>query len=203
MRTKAIRRIVYPLIFAIIIISVALYLGSKYGAEYLIYVKKPSRVDSIYVFCGGLNEYLWRMEAAADAFKQFNAKEILLTDDRNIGPWIPDLQNNLTFVQRGKRKLIQLGIPEEKILILPGIVRGTIWEARILKKYFLTHPTHSLLIVTSPFHLRRAYWSVRKSLGSTCDIYTSTFPLESHKDTLSFHYVLTEYIKLLYYRMVF
>lgn len=197
------RRVVYSLILAIVTISIALSLGSKYCAEYLIYIKKPSQVDSIYVFCGNLDEYLWRIETAADAFKQFNSKEILLSDDRNIGPWVPELQKNLTSVERGKRTLIQLGIPEEKILILPGNFEGTIGEARILQKYLLTHPTNSLLIVTSPFHLRRAYWSVQKRVNSALDIYTYTFSLESHKQTLSFHYVFTEYIKLLYYRLAF
>lgn len=203
MPANVIRRIAYALIFAIVTISIALYLGSKYSAEYLIYIKKPSQVDSIYVFCGNLDEYLWRIDAAADAFKKYNAKEILLSDDRNIGPWVPELQKNLTSVERGKRRLIQLGIPQEKILILPGHVAGTIGEARILQKYLSTHPTDSLLIVTSPYHLRRAYWSVRKNLNSTVDIYTHTFPLERHKEILSLPYFLTEYIKLLYYYLAF
>jgi uncharacterized SAM-binding protein YcdF (DUF218 family) len=203
MPTIVIRRIAYPLIFAIVTISIALSLGSKYFAEYLIYIKKPSQVDSIYVFCGNLDEYLWRIEAAADAFKQFNAKEILLSDDRNIGPWVPELQKNLTFVERGKRRLIQLGIPGKNVLILPGNFSGTIGEARILKKYLLTHPTNSLLIVTSPYHLRRAHWSVRKSLNSALDIYTYTYSLKIHKETLFSPYVLTEYIKLFYYRLAF
>jgi len=193
------RRIAYALIFAIVTISIALSLGSKYCAEYLIYVKKPSQVDSIYVFCGNLDEYLLRIEAAADAFTQFNAKEILLSDDRNIGPWVPELQKNLTFVERGKRKLMESGIPEEKILIMPGNYGGTIGEARILKKYFLAHPTNSLLIITSPYHLRRAHWSVRKSLGSTSNIYTYTFPLQSYKETLSLQYLAVECFKLFFY----
>jgi len=197
------RRVVYSLIVAIVTISIALSLGFKYFAEHLIYIKKPSQVDSIYVFCGDLDEYLWRIEAAADAFKQFHAKQILLSDDRNIGPWVWELQKNLTSVERGKRALIQLGIPEENILILPGRVSGTIEEARVLQKYFSTHPTNSLLIVTSPYHLRRAYSSVRKTLNAALDIYSYTFPLERHKETLSFYYVLAEYIKLLYYRMAF
>jgi uncharacterized SAM-binding protein YcdF (DUF218 family) len=193
------KRIAYPLIFAFLTISIAVSFGSKYCAAYLIYIKKPSQVDSIYVFCGDLNEYLWRIEAAADAFKQFNAKEILLSDDRNIGPWVPELQKNLTFVERGKRKLMESGIPEEKILLLPGNLGGTIGEARILQKHFLTHPTNSLLIVTSPYHLRRAHWSVRKSLGSTSSIYTCTFALRSHPETLSLTYLATEYFKLFLY----
>lgn len=203
MSPSVMRKIAYPLILAIVAISIALSLGSKYCAEYLIYIKKPAQVDSIYVFSGNLDEYLWRIEAAAGAFKQFNAKEILLSDDRNIGPWVPELQKNLNFVERGKRRLMELGIPEESILILPGNFEGTIGEARILQKYFLTHPTNSLIIVTSPYHLRRAHWSVRKSLNSALDIYTYTFSLEIHRETLSFPHVLTEYIKLFYYRMAF
>ena len=198
------RRIVYALLIAIITISIALSLGFKYFAEYLIYIKRPSsQVDSIYVFCGSLEEYLWRIETAADAFKTFNAKEILLSDDRNMGPWVPELKTNLTFVERGKRKLIQLGIPEEKILILPGNFGGTIGEARILQKYFLTHPTNSLLIVTSPFHLRRSYWCIQKNLNSTVKVYTHTFDLQKHEETLSFKYFVMEYIKLLFYYIVY
>jgi len=203
MPTDVIRRIAYPLILAIVTISIALSLGSKYCAEYLIYIKKPSQVDSIYIFCGDLDEYLWRIEAAAEAFKQFNAKEILLSDDRNIGPWVPELQKNLTFVQRGKRRLMELGIPKENILILPGNFEGTIGEARILQKYFLAHPTNSLLIVTSPYHLRRAYWCVRKTLTSIPNIYTYTFPVEKHSEALSFAYFATESIKVIFYWVIY
>ena len=55
--------------------------------NYLAYIKKPpKKIDTIYVFCGSLDEYLWRVDAAAEAFKRFSAKEVILFDDRNMGP---------------------------------------------------------------------------------------------------------------------
>lgn len=193
----------YFLVAFFISVSIILFLRIRYLSDYLIHIRKPSQVDSIYVFCGNLEEYLWRIEAGAEAFKEFKAKEIFLSDDRTIGPWVPEFQRNLTSVERAKRRLIELGIPEENITIIPGKFAGTIGESRTLQNFFSTHLTSSLLIVTSPYHLRRAYWCVRKSLNSTIKVYTYTFDLQKHKETLSFNYFAMEYLKLFLYYILY
>jgi uncharacterized SAM-binding protein YcdF (DUF218 family) len=193
----------YFLVALLISVSIILFLRIRYLSDYLIHIKKPSQVDSIYVFCGNLEEYLWRIETGAEAFKEFKAKEILLSDDRTIGPWVPEFQRNLTTVERAQRRLIDLGVPKKNIYIVPGKFAGTIGESRTLQNFFSTHSTNSLLIVTSPYHLRRAYWCVRKSLNSTIKVYTYTFDVQKHKETLSFNYFVMEYIKLFFYYIVY
>ena len=119
-----------------------------------------------------MDEYLWRVDAAAEAFKRFSANEIILFDDGNLGPWVPELDRNLTFVERAQRRLIQKGIPNDDIVILRAKIAETWGEAKALANFIERHPTKSLLIVTSPYHLRRAYWSVTHNLKRRLQVYT-------------------------------
>jgi uncharacterized SAM-binding protein YcdF (DUF218 family) len=203
MPSKILKGLSYFSVVLLVSVLIIVFFKAQYFKDYLIYIKKPSQVDSIYVFCGNLEEYLWRIEAGAEAFKEFKAKEIFLSDDRTIGPWVPEFQRNLTSVERAKRRLTELGIPERNITIIPGKFAGTIGESRTLQNFFSNHSTNSLLIVTSPYHLRRAYWCARKSLNSTIKVYTYTFDLQRHKETLSFNYFVMEYIKLFLYYIVY
>lgn len=166
----------------------------------LVYINKPNRIDSIYVFCGNLEEYLWRVEAGAIAFRRFGAKEIILFDDGVIGPWSPGVPANPTSVQRAERKLIEMGIPKNSIIILEGKVTQTIEEARALRDFMAKHGSRSLLLVTSPYHLRRAYWSVDHEFGLPVRLYTFTFDIEAHPELLSNRILIFEYLKLLIYR---
>ena len=169
----------------------------------LVYIDEPDRVDSIYVFCGYLEEYLWRVEAAGIAFRKFAAKEIILFDDGVIGPWSPGIPSNPTSVQRAERKLIDMGIPPGRIIILEGVIQRTMDEAMALKNYLADQDLTSLLLVTSPYHLRRAYWSVSQVLASSSSIrvYTFTFNVEDHPKLLKTRLLTFEYIKLLLYRI--
>ena len=169
----------------------------------LVYINEPSRVDSIYVFCGYLEEYLWRVEAAAIAFRRFAAKEIILFDDGVIGPWSPGIPSNPTSVQRAESKLIQMGIPQNSIIIIDGKFSQTMDEARVLRDYLVGQDSKSLLLVTSPYHLKRAYWSVVQGMVPLIRVYTFSFDVENHPELLSGRILMFEYIKLLMYRYLY
>jgi uncharacterized SAM-binding protein YcdF (DUF218 family) len=172
--------------------------------NYLAYIKKPhKKIDTIYVFCGSLDEYLWRVDAAAEAFKRFSANEVILFDDRNLGPWVPELGRNLTFVERAQRRLIQKGIPNDDIVVLRAKILETWDEAKGLNNFIDRHPTTSLLIVTSPYHLRRAYWSVTQNLNKRHQVYTYAPEMVFNEGLSNTYTLIKESIKLNLYRILY
>ena len=193
---------------SLVAISLLLYLllilNRQNMYNYLSYIKKPNqKIDIIYVFCGSLDEYLWRVDAAAEAFKRFSANEIILSDDGNLGPWVPELDRNLTFVERAQRRLIQKGIPNDDIVILRAKIAETWGEAKALANFIEPHPAKTLLIITSPYHLRRAYWSVTHNLNERLQVYTYSPKMNPNDKQLSFGNLFIEYVKMLIYQLFF
>lgn len=187
-----------------LILYLLVILNKKNLYDYLAYIKLPKqKIDTIYVFCGSLYEYLWRVDAAAEAFKRFSANQILLFDDRNLGPWVPELGRNLTFVERAQRKLIQKGIPKGDIIVLRAKFEETWGEAKALANFMGRHPTQSLLIVTSPYHLRRAFWSATRNLKGRLPVYTYSPGTSFHEDLGDIYTLLIEYIKFHLYRICY
>ena len=187
-----------------LVLYLLLILNRQNMYNYLSYIKKPhQKIDTIYVFCGSLDEYLWRVDAAAEAFKRFSANEIILSDDGNLGPWVPELDKNLTFVERAQRRLIQKGIPNDDIVILRAKIAETWGEAKALANFIERHPTKSLLIVTSPYHLRRAYWSVTHNLKRRLQVYTYSPKMNLNDKQPGFGNLLIECVKMLIYQIFY
>ena len=63
------------------------------------------------------------------------------------------------------RRVLEIqDVPAEAIRVIPGTVRNTWEEAQALKRFLATQASAGVVIVTSPPHTRRAYWSFRRSL---------------------------------------
>lgn len=187
-----------------LVLYVLLFFNKHHLYNYLVYIKKPQqKIDAIYVFCGILGEYLWRVDAAAEAYNRYSAKEIILFDDGNLGPWVPELKKNLTFVERAQRRLIQKGVPKNHIIILRASLDETWGEAKALDVFLEQHPVMSLLIVTSPYHLRRAYWSVLHNLKRNIPVYTYAPEMYIDNNLFNFDTLLIEYAKVKIYHFFY
>jgi uncharacterized SAM-binding protein YcdF (DUF218 family) len=137
---------------------------APYLAERLIIEKPLERADAIMVL-GGSAVYLERTQKAAEIYKQGVAPKILLTDDGERAGWSKKEQTNLPYVELARRSLVTQGVPEDAIRILPGEVTGTDWEARRLAEEIDRDGLHSVLLVTSAYHSRRALWTFEKFLA--------------------------------------
>ena len=187
-----------------LVLYLLLFFNKQNLYNYLVYIKKPQqKIDAIYVFCGILGEYLWRVDAAAEAFKRYSANEIILFDDGNLGPWVPALKKNLTFVERAQRRLIQKGVPKNDILILRSNFEETWGEAKALDIFLNRHPARSLLIVTSPYHLRRAYWSVLHNLKRNLPVYTYSPEMNLNENLSNIDTLLIEFAKVKIYHFFY
>lgn len=102
-----------------------------------------------------------------------------------------------------KRILIHQGVPESAIDVLPGRARNTRDEAAALARYMGDRPLRAI-VVTSPFHVRRAAILVGRRFGPAQHIQVVATPYEEFewrwwRDPDSARAVLLETAKLLYF----
>ncbi|CAN5257999.1 hypothetical protein BH20ACI2_BH20ACI2_03200 [soil metagenome] len=105
----------------------------------------------------GSAAYNERTRLAAELFARGIAPKVLISDDGGRGGWSQADQTNPPFVELARRQLILNGVPFEAIVQLPGEMTGTDSEARALAESVGDQHVTSVLIVTSPYHTRRAY----------------------------------------------
>ena len=137
--------------------------AAPYLARNLIIEKPLERADAIFVL-GGSSVYVERTQKAAELFKNGVSEKILLTDDGTRGGWSKLEKRNPPFAELARNELVKLGVPAENIEILQPQVTGTVYEARNLAEAVKTKNLNSVLIVTSAYHSRRAFWICDKIL---------------------------------------
>ena len=106
-----------------------------------------------------------------------------------------------------ERSLAQ-GVPSNAIAYDDSSVLSTYMEAERLKEWIAHNPTpiRSVIIVSDPFHMRRARWAYKKVLGDRIKVQMAPVPFESTPyrrrwwaDWESRKYVREEYEKFVYY----
>lgn len=155
------------LFFKFLIILLALIAIWIFAAPYLatnLIIEKPlEKADVIFVL-GGSSVYFERTRKAAELYKKGVSEKIYLTDDGGRGGWSQKENRNPTFAELAKNELVKNGVPAEKIEILQPQVTGTIYEARILADTAKSKNVKTVLLVTSAYHTRRAFWICDKIL---------------------------------------
>ncbi len=132
--------------------------------------------------------------------------------DGQRGRWSRALQRNPASVERATDALVSAGIERERIEVLPGIVHGTIAEARAFRLYAEAHNVRSALVVTSPYHSRRAVWTIRRVVrGTPVQVGIAPVPMastSSHPSTwwntsMGWRNVTPEFVKMPYYWLAY
>ena len=200
---KRARRI---LLLAILILA-AWSLVAWIAAKALMVSAELPHADAMVVLSGS-SLYQERTERAAQLFHEGRAPKIVLTNDNQPAGWSNELQRNPLFIEREAEELRRAGVPDDEIEMLPQTVSSTHDEALLLREYAEAHGLHSLLIVTSAYHSRRALWTFRKVFeGSGINIgLTSVPPGERTPQPATWwlhlrgwQEVAGEYLKLIYY----
>ncbi len=132
-------------------------------AEHLVVQRPLEKADAI-VILSGSSEFTDRTRAAAAIFKSGISPTVILTDDGLRGPWNDKLRRNPTFAERTRWDLIELGVREEAIEVLPGVVQGTNDEANVLVREIAERGIKSVILVTSAYHSRRALSSFERAM---------------------------------------
>ena len=116
----------------------------------------PLLHSDVIVVLGGSASYRERAREAAQLFMQGRSERIVITNDNLQGSWSSEQQRNPFFYERSRDELIGAGVARERIDVLMTPVSSTHEEALLLKQYAAGRNISSILIVTSPYHTRRA-----------------------------------------------
>lgn len=120
------------------------------------------KADAIVVLSAGSP---WRNKKGAELYYQGLAPIVITLGDSYYDHLLPALGQRLTDAELNARLLAHYGVPGSHIVPLPGKVEGTYDEALILRRYIeQKNSIHSIILVTSGFHSRRAKWIFRKVL---------------------------------------
>lgn len=150
--------------FYIFIFFLAIWiLIAPFYAKYLIREKPLAHADAVFVF-GGSSVYTERCSKAFELYKNGISDKIFLTDDGGRGGWSQAEQKNPAFVELASVELQKNGVPIENIEILEPQVDGTFDEAKVLAETIKAKNLKSILLVTSAYHTRRAFWITEKVL---------------------------------------
>jgi uncharacterized SAM-binding protein YcdF (DUF218 family) len=165
--------------------------------DYLVIDDELSPAEIIHVIAG--EDY--RTDYAIWLYQQGKAKEIFFT-----GGWC-DI-HHYKHGQHGLERALAQGVPADAIAYDDAPVMSTYDEALRLKAYLAESPSpvRSVIVVSDPFHMRRARWTYRRVLGKDIEVRMAPVPLEQTpyqkrwwEDYRSREYVKDEYKKFFYY----
>jgi len=178
-------------------------------ARFLIVRAEPSRADVVVVLSGS-PVYDERIRHGIGMLRQGRAPSIVLTNDGLRGRWSRRRQANLTSTERAKDAVLDAGIPLQRLITLPQRVNSTYDEAVAIRGFAKKTGLTKILVVTSPYHSRRALWVFRRVLepaGVQVGIDSpppgeqSPSPGTWWLSRTGWRSVALEYVKLVYYRI--
>jgi len=182
----------------------------SWAAARALIVKRGAGPAETIAVLGGADTYLERTHRAAQLFHEGHATKIVLTNDGERSGWSPTEQRNPLFVELAARELARAGVPPEKIEVIWPPVSNTFYEATRLREYALAAGLHSLVVVTSGYHSRRAFWTLSRVFAGS-GIAVGIEPVEPGEQApralywwlypLGWKLVPGEYAKLIYYRL--
>jgi len=120
--------------------------------------------------------------------------------------------NIISKTTQAVESCVALGVPSEKITVLPGDARSTLTEAVIIRDYLRTAGgIDSLVLVSSPYHLRRATLIFEKAMnkldppvwiGCSPSAYADYNATGWWKEKEDIQNVLSELLKIMSFRLV-
>lgn len=179
------------------------------AARALVVEAQVAHPEAVVVLSGSA-DYVERTRGAAQLFTSGRAPKIILTNDNGRGGWSSTEQRNPYFIERAAAELAAAGVPSEQVELIPQAVANTYEEARVVREYATQRGLRSLLVLTSAYHSRRAWWTWREVFrGSGIELGIETAPADSHTpapvswwlSVRGWRAVAAEYPKFIYYRL--
>jgi len=149
----------FKILITLAVILVLLYIGHGYildkAGKYLYYKDVMKPADVIVVLAGEETE---RVEYGVKLYQEGWARKdkIILAGGPVVWKY--------TWASLMKEQAVSLGIPKDAIL-LEDQSETTEEDARFTKQILDTHQYKSCILVTSPYHSRRAYTIFKKIMG--------------------------------------
>jgi uncharacterized SAM-binding protein YcdF (DUF218 family) len=169
------------------------------------------RADALVVLAGS-STYRERARHAAEIYARGRAPVVVLTDDGQRSGWSAESQSNPLFRERAAAELLRLGVPAERIRVLPGVVGSTHDEALRVREFAAAERLRSVLFVTAAYQSRRARWTMERVLGADGVLVGVDAPPPGGESPpastwwlygLGWKLVPGEYVKLAYYALFY
>lgn len=159
-----------------------------------------SRGDVVYVLGGTSDSLEAKFRTAAALVRSGKAARVLVASQQTLMGYSPSLGRNLMANEWVEERFAALGVAADVIdyVNLEAGYFGTWSEAETLSRILRHRGFHRLILVTSPYHSRRAWESfscVIDSPESRLFVYLSNEPTQITS-------VIAEYLKLLLYRLL-
>lgn len=187
----------FVILFVILFCSIFLFrtLGS-----YLIVSNELEYANAIVVLSGGDES---RMQEALELYNQNYSNLIILTETGDVVEGYDYLHS---FDMR--IELLNNGVPSGNILMTDQVATSTQEEAEAVKRLLTNRQLVSCIVVTDPYHTRRAYTIFRDVFADT-GIKVMIHPTSPHWFSANtwflkikgWHFVVLEYIKYLSYQL--
>ena len=192
----------------VLFLLAGVWLVAWFAARMLIVSAPLERADVIVVLSGS-STFVERTHLASELYASGKFQRIVLTNDNRQGGWSQSLQRNPYFHERARWELERLGVPSAAIETIPTPVGSTYDEAVALKSFAGAHGFHSMLLVTSAYHSRRALKTFQQLMAGTDIICGVTSPPPGWQtpraatwlfSVQGWRMVPLEYLKIIYYR---
>ncbi|MBI5958984.1 MAG: YdcF family protein [Chloroflexi bacterium] len=144
-------------IIALVVITHNVWL--RWIGHFLVVSDPLQPVDAIVILGGGGRE---RSQQGAKLFAEDYARWYVVTNAPLEMPGIREEYSELM-----KREAIWEGVPEDRILAVPGLVKSTVAEAAAVRQLAEEQGFRSLIIVSDPYHMRRARLIFRDEFKDT------------------------------------
>lgn len=141
------RRTTSAVAAALLIMVVSRDIWLPFVGRFLIVADPVQLADALVPLAGDRS----RVVDAAKLLKHGYARWFVITD-----MWIDDTSPALKYVELVKTQAAEQGVPENQIVVAPGAARTTYQEALNLRQLAKQRRWRSLIVVTSPYHCRRA-----------------------------------------------
>lgn len=186
-------------------IFVSVFLMPNLG-QWLVALDELHESDMIVVLTGSVPD---RILQAVDIYNERYSDKLVLVNSYRVGYDIfveRGVEIPLGNAQLSKMAAIDLGVPEENILILEGSAKSTQDEALIIREYIRNNrEIESIILVTSKYHSGRSKKIFRKALSGLdreINIYSSPSKYDPSnanqwwRDREDIKWVVLEYLKL-------
>lgn len=117
--------------------------------------------DALLVLAGGVFD---REIEAAELYAAGLAPQVLMTREPDPDAFTTLRARNVrveSSLDLRRRVLIELGVPADRITVLPEVVAATVHEAQVARRWAEQSAAGSLIVVTSSFHTARSRFIFR------------------------------------------
>ena len=148
----------------LLILAVSYIGGCRRAGAWLAKEDVPGHSDAIILLMGNFPERVLRVY---DTWESGQADRVIIVEE-NMGAFAALKSRGASIVSNSEQaagSLVALGIPRDNIFVLPGNARSTLDEAYAAGKYLTGNSeADTLILVSSPAHMRRAHMIFRRTL---------------------------------------